>query len=111
MTVSNSKLDQYENDQRKIIKAEFKKDGGHVVNDGVTTIAYLQVSANLVEFATSICSPDEQKFRRKVGEFYALERFEVGYTVKMRLFEFRAMMYDVYGFSCPAHDEMAFFME
>lgn len=111
MTVSNSKLDQYENDQRKIVKAEFKQDGGRVVNDGITTIAYLQVSANLVEFSTSICSPDEQKFRRKVGEFYALQRFEEGNTVKMRVPEFHTMMRAVYGFSFPAHDEMGYFME
>lgn len=96
---SNSKLCDFMKAYHKETLQYFKSTGGHVVNDGITTIAYTQISPNLVEFTTSICSPDEIKFRRKVGEYYALKRFEEGLTVKMVRQDFLDMMKYVFGFN------------
>lgn len=38
----------------------------------------VQVMPNCVRVATALASPDEKKIRRKVGEFYAANRFADG---------------------------------
>lgn len=65
--------------------------GVQVVNvDNVTTIAFIE-RGNTVEFSLAVRSPDENKFRTKVGEFYALERFYNSETVKMARADFAVM--------------------
>lgn len=71
---SNTKLTAHQKELFKGMKADANIDGIKLVNNGETTIAYI-VRGNSVEFATASASPDEQKFRRKVGEFHALVRF------------------------------------
>lgn len=58
--------------------------------DNKTTMAY-QVRGNTVEFALSVMAPTEKKFRRKVGEYFAYDKFTDNQTVKMDKFDFMAM--------------------
>ena len=67
-----------------------------VLNNGQTTIAYREF-ANTVEFALAVSSPDEKKFRAKVGEYYARNRMEYNETVKMATYDFYHMMEFVFG--------------
>jgi hypothetical protein len=69
MIQSNTKLCSTEKDILREYKAE--RPNIKFVNDGVTTFAY-QYMGNTVRFATSVMSPNEKKFRRKVGEYLAL---------------------------------------
>ena len=79
---SNTKLTAVEKDVLKDMKADANFDGIKLVSNVETTIAYL-VLGNSVEFATASASPDELKFRRKVGEFHALQRFYYNHTGKV----------------------------
>lgn len=66
-------------------------------NNEETTIAFQDnANCNTVEFALSVMSPDENKFRRKVGEYCAMDRFENGATVKMKRVDFYEMMENLY---------------
>ena len=90
---SNTKLLGFE---KKVLAAmrEEQKDV-KIVNDGKTTIAY-RILPNTVEFSLSVASPDEKKFRSKVGEFCARNRMDSGETVKMAKNDFYNMMEAVY---------------
>jgi len=55
--------------------------------DGKTTFAFKR-KGNLMEFATAICSDNEKKNRLKVGQYYAISRFNWGCTVKLPDFLF-----------------------
>jgi len=82
---SNSKLSL---SQRIDLRA-FKSDNPAIefAVDGKTTFAYKR-KGNLIEFATAICSDNEKKNRAKVGQYYAIERFISGETVKLPDFLF-----------------------
>ncbi len=69
MTQSNTKLSAVQ----KEILAEYKADYPNVffATDCVTTFAY-EYKGNTVRFSTSVMSPNEKKFRRKVGEYHAM---------------------------------------
>ncbi len=99
MQTSNTKLTSAQKDVLKGMKADARANGMRLVNlDNKTVIAYKRFP-NTVEFALSVKSPNEQKFRVKVGEYLALCRFEAGETVKMGVADFEAMMeyvFDVY---------------
>jgi len=63
------------------------------------TLAYDNSNTgNCVVFAISVCSPSEQKFRKKVGAWHALNRFDFDETVKMpkTVFNQFCEMLDVY---------------
>lgn len=69
---SNSKLTK----EQKSILRDMKAEYPHVkfASDGVQIVcAYYREGSN-IRFAFSVMSPDEVKFRRKVGELYAMER-------------------------------------
>ena len=86
---ANTKL----NDHQKEILKELKEilNGVQVLNlDDKTTIAFKPLG-NTVEFALSVKAPTEKKFRRKVGVFYAMQRFYDGETVKMDRVDFARM--------------------
>ena len=89
---ANTKLSTYAKAARKTLKREM---GATLVNNGETTIAYID-RGNTVEFALAVTAPTEKKFRRKVGEFHALNRFNDGETVKMKRDDFDVMMAYVY---------------
>lgn len=62
-----------------------------IVVEWQTTIAYREFP-NTIEFSLSVASPDEKKFRVKVGEYHARNRMDNGETVKMRKVDFYTMM-------------------
>ena len=64
-----------------------------LINNLQTTIAFQELG-NTVEFALSVMSDNEKKFRRKVGEYHALNRFDDGQTVKMHKADFYTMLID-----------------
>lgn len=86
---SNTKLTQDQKTFLKELKA--KLPNVKVRNNGYTTIAYMD-RGNTVEFAVSVAAPNEIKFRRKVGEYYAILRFNYKVTVKMDRKDFYHMM-------------------
>jgi hypothetical protein len=86
---SNTKLLDFQKFDLEVLRA-LQKDV-KIVNNGKTTIAY-RVLPNTVEFSLSVASPDEKKFRAKVGEFCARSRMDSGETVKMRKADFYLMM-------------------
>jgi len=65
--------------------------------DNKTTIAFKRLG-NTVEFALSVMAPTEKKFRRKVGEFHALRKFENCETVKMDADDFLTMCENVWSY-------------
>ena len=85
---SNTKL--LDSEKSLLKEMRMYQKGVTVVNNGKTTIAYREFP-NTVEFSTSVSSPDEKKFRPKVGEFYARDRMDHGVTVKMDKNDFDAM--------------------
>lgn len=91
---SNTKLNPMQKDARVNMRALFE---GQLLQNGQTTVAYVE-RGNTVEFSLSVCSPDEKKFRRKVGEYHALSAFEHGETVKMGHLDFCRMMNHVFDF-------------
>ena len=90
---SNTKLTPEQKIYLGDLKAAFT---GSLVENRETTIAYIE-RGNTVEFALAVMSPDEKKFRAKVGEYHALRAFENGSTVKMAQDDFRAMLAGVLG--------------
>lgn len=97
--MANTKLEKWQKEDLLEMHIAAKNDGIQVVNlDNVTTMAY-KLKGNTVEFSLSVKSPDEKKFRRKVGEFFALARFFNMQTVRMATDDFKDMcetVWDVY---------------
>jgi hypothetical protein len=64
------------------------------------TLAYRR-RGNTTEFAISVKAPNEKKYRRKVGKYWALLRFLYGHKVAMNSndFDFMVeMVFDVYDY-------------
>jgi hypothetical protein len=61
----------------------------HIRNEAVEMTMVFKVprKMEIVEFATSICRPDEQ-FDKAVGRTLAVERFIAGHTVKVPVWMF-----------------------
>lgn len=89
--MSNTKLNPSQKALRKELKDAALLEGVQLLNLNDQTVMAFKSKGNTVEFALSVMSPDEQKFRLKVGEFYALDRFYSGQTVKMAKLEFQLM--------------------
>ena len=88
---SNTKLSGFQKDALKALR-DNQKNVKIVVN-WQTTIAYREFP-NTVEFSLSVSSPDEKKFRAKVGEYMARNRMSGGETVKMSTGDFYHMLGD-----------------
>lgn len=73
---SNTKLSYTEKEDLKIFKAEMHKNMAFGQCGRVTVLA--QITGNVVRFSTAVASPDEQKVRRKVGQFHAAARWHNG---------------------------------
>ena len=75
--MSNSKLNTYQKSARKDMLRELKEAGGFVFSfpDNGVTIVIRRTGAMMGEFACAIVSPDENKNRQKVGEYFALDRW------------------------------------
>lgn len=82
LNVSNSRLNAFQESNRKAMKDGILENGGIIHSSdhtGVTLVILSDFPGSCMgRMAVSIQSPDERKFRRKVGEFYALQRFEFG---------------------------------
>lgn len=98
---ANTKLTPEQKAIFKELREVMENKNVRVVNlDNKTTMAFLP-KGNTVEFALSVMAPTEKKFRRKVGEFYAMQKFYNGETVKMSEFDFAVMcecVWDAYLF-------------
>lgn len=77
---SNTKLTKAQKTELKALKRALPNV--RFAHMGRTTVAFKH-TGDLVEFATAICAPNEKKYRTKVGEMYALNRFDFGETVKL----------------------------
>jgi hypothetical protein len=86
---SNTKLTKAEKAGLKALKRALPNV--RFAHMGRTTVAFKHVG-KLVEFSTAICAPNEKKYRTKVGEMYALNRFDFGETVKMPFTQFDNMV-------------------
>lgn len=76
MNPSNSKLTVAE---KEILREMRKSDSVYVLTDNRSVvIAYADAGNGLIKFATSIKSPDEKKFRFKVGDYHARTRLDCG---------------------------------
>ena len=79
---SNSKLTDYQKSLRKQMLAQF---AGVLATSGRVTVALERTGEKMGRFSLAIASEDERKIRRKVGEFYALNRFDDGDSQSVRL--------------------------
>lgn len=70
---SNTKLTSIEKDDLKVFKQGMPKNMAFGQCGRVTVLA--QITGNVVRFSTAVASPDEQKFRRKVGQYHASARW------------------------------------
>lgn len=86
MANSNSKLSKVDKQIRKDLRALFLEQGGTLrsfpqygVTVGIVPNAKEgDTRSKTATLYTSIASNDEQKFRRKVGEFHVLNRWDMG---------------------------------
>jgi len=72
---SNSKLTRDQKAARKEMREELLQQGGSIVSSEfarMTVVTFPQ--GNVTAVYSSVASPDEIKFRRKVGEYHALMR-------------------------------------
>ena len=72
--ISNSKLDALQKADRKTMLANLPKCSSIVSCENMTILAV--PDGSVTRIFSSVMSEDEQKFRRKVGEFHALMRFD-----------------------------------
>ena len=79
----NTKLSTHQKIVRKsLLNANKASTGFGLVHDFRTTVVFVE-SGDFVEFTASTMGKSETKFKRKVGQYYALERFAPGLTVKL----------------------------
>jgi hypothetical protein len=72
---SNTKLTPMEKQDLREFKRDMAKNMAFGQSGRVTVLA--QITGNVVRFSTAVASPDEQKIRRKVGQYHALCRWDV----------------------------------
>ena len=74
--MSNSKLDKIQKAERKSMLSELHNAGGWLHSDyGVTLCVVPEFAGSkMARVSVSVASEDEQKVRRKVGEYWALHR-------------------------------------
>lgn len=88
MQVSRSKLTPQQKQVRKMLRDNLLSIGGRIYSfpeSGVTFAVAPPVreNARFVQVAVAIMSPTENKFKRKVGEYHALDRLEYGAYIPM----------------------------
>ena len=78
------KLDKYQREMRKEMRDNLKAMGGEIFSfaeDGLTVVvapAVAGIDAEFAHVAVAQCDFKDDEFKRKVGEFVALERWEGG---------------------------------
>ena len=73
--MANSKLTREQKWCRKEFISRLKECAGVLVQNGYVTCVLRRTGERMGEFSVAIASPEEQKFRRKVGEYMALYRW------------------------------------
>lgn len=84
--MSNSKLTSLEKAELKDFKAENQEISFFSFPELAVTVGIRKTGHNMAEFAISIASDTETKFRRKVGEFKVAERFHIGAFLPVRVY-------------------------
>lgn len=94
--MSNSKLTPEQKIERKQLIEQIMRDNGEIYQNegtGETMVAVPEFTGSrMYHVSFSFMSPDEVKFRRKVGEYWALYRYWVGESVivpEWKLSEFK----------------------
>lgn len=72
---SNTKLTAGQKLTLKLFKKQMPKNMAFGHWGRVTVL--IQITGNVIKFSTSVASPYEKKLRKKVGEWYALERWNM----------------------------------
>jgi hypothetical protein len=77
--MANSKLTREQKDSRIEWLSALQFSDGEIAACGRYTVAKLPMfpGSRMAQFIVSYCAKDEQKIRRKVGEFYALDKMYV----------------------------------
>ena len=79
----NTKLNADQKSTLKALLNAYKVSTGFgIMHDFRTTVVFRE-SGDFVEFTTSTMGKSEKKFKRKVGQYYALCRLDEGFTVKL----------------------------
>lgn len=111
MNTSNSKLTAFQKIELREMIADLFWRGGSVFSfpDLGVTVACAPMfdGSRMWGFATSIASPDEQKFRAKVGKFWAIDRLNDGEILQVP--EDAIFMTDEHTLQDKAH-ELAYFV-
>ena len=83
--MSNSKLTEFQKAERKRMRAELHNAGGWLHSDhGVTFCVVPEFAGSkMARVSVSVASEDEQKVRRKVGEYWALAHMADGEFIVM----------------------------
>lgn len=104
MNQSNTKLDKVDRDDRKQMLFEIERLGGALFSFpdcgafGVTVLCVPQFeNSRMMQVAVAVASPNEQKFRRKVGEYVALCHWFDGNTITVPVVD--DMQYFAEGFA------------
>jgi hypothetical protein len=71
---SNTKLTRAQKNELKAFKAIMPKNMAFGTGFGITVL--LEVDTSVVRFASSVASMEELKWRRKVGEYNAMQRWQ-----------------------------------
>lgn len=74
--MSNSKLNEFQKAKRKSMLSELHNAGGWLHSDYGVTLCIMPefAGSKMARVSVSVASEDEQKVRRKVGEYWALHR-------------------------------------
>lgn len=74
--MSNSKLTKFQKVSRKVMLADLRSALGSIATVGRFTVAIMPEfpGSSMARMSVSFASEDEQKIRRKVGEYHALIR-------------------------------------
>lgn len=90
---SNTKLNKSEKESLNAMLYAMGANGfAHRLGHNCETVVAYTERGNTTEFSISVASPDEKKFRPRVGAYYALDRFNAGQTVKMKKWDFAGML-------------------
>jgi len=83
--MSNSKLTPGQKIERKHMLQNLKGKRFGMASNGRNTVCVLRTGPTSGVFAVSVMGVTEQKFRRKVGEYHALERLHSGESSALAL--------------------------
>jgi len=106
----DTKLDEFQKNDRKVLKLDFIAEGGRLFNFNGFTVAIKPAfsGANMALVSTACASELESKLRRKVGEFHALHKMNMGEFMQVPLHtenfaNFAAALANFFGYEIPGN--------